>query len=149
MHGSIMLADDDDEITRKHLTSIYHGLRKYMIANNGMWPQRSLELGPEDEQRWWIETLSPYGVTEQDWTDPRHGNVFHEDGMSYGLADFNDRPNTAYRWPTQPWVMTVGPSKGTGQLHLLLPDGRVVTQEELSQITRTVKSDEYNSNIDK
>ena len=121
-------ADDDDAITVKHLSTIHNGLSKYLEAHGGVWPQTPLDLDVAAGQKWWIETLRPFGVTAEDWTDPRDGGTPPQDRMTYAVTSFDDQPHRAFRWPNQPWVVTSAFSKKSKQIHLLLPDGSMLTQ---------------------
>ena len=134
----VALADKDDEVTAAHLKVIHTALSKYMKAHEGVWPQMPLDLKPGQEMDWWLKVLSPYGVKEEHLLDPRDDGKRPADRMSYAITAFDGLPNTAYRWPTQPWALTVGPSKQSGEVQLLLPDGRVLLQSEFMKIVRKV-----------
>jgi len=110
------------------------GLSGYMQDNNMVWPQMPKGgFGGNDEalSKWWRDTLQPYGVAEKHWICPSDYQRVDEQtkkqpfNSSYGVCQFDDLPNTPFRWK-QPWVMEHsgfhGLTRGPNQL---MPDGTI------------------------
>lgn len=125
-------AESPDAVTARHFRSIHAGLVRYLEKHNGVWPQtpRIVDQDFPLEQKWWIQTLEPFGVKAEDWTDPREEGKEPEGRMAYTVFAFGLTPRAAALFPDQPWIMTSAPSKTSGEFHLLLSGGRVINQTD-------------------
>jgi hypothetical protein len=106
----------------------------------GHWPQVSPRLARDDSKeyaRLWIEALRPYGLTQENWvcaTQQRSlggPDLTRKDSarVDYNATPFDDRPYTAYLWPTQPWFVEHASVHDGGPL-LIYTNGQVVTLEQ-------------------
>ncbi len=115
----------------QNLKNLYVGLSAY-IDTNGHWPKQP-DFSPDEQEKYedfWIETLKPYGISEDVWKCPgitRLGKI-KADGTSprihYSPTMFDQKPTTPRKWPTMPWVVEIGNAHGRGSL-IILPDGSV------------------------
>ena len=114
------------------------GLNIYMQDHEMVWPQMPTEpfARDEDESAWWEATLKPYGVDRKHWKCPTDQDSLKNSGKeanndefvsSYLVTQFDEFPNTAFRWSEQPWVMEAGAPHGTKNgTNLLMADGSIV-----------------------
>lgn len=122
-----------------NLRSLHGGFSTYLQDHGMVWPQipeSVLDASEEDEEReweWWYNTMKDYGVTKKTWLCPsdsdteeaRLDEAGHYAG-SYVPSQFDETPNTAYRWAAQPWLIERGQFHGKDKgPNLILPDGSV------------------------
>ena len=121
-----------------HLRSLHTCFTNYMLDNEMVWPQVPVEqfAASEDETKewkWWNDTLKPYGSSKALWICPADSDTqdqMHAEGVefagSYIPTEFDNVPNTAFKWSTQPWLLERGSLHGKKQgPNLLMPDGTV------------------------
>lgn len=122
-----------------NLRGLYSGAAFYVI-DQGHWPQIDPTLVRDDSTEYaklWIEALRPYGLSQENWIcATQHRALGSPDytkpeGMrvDYNATPFDDRPNTAYLWPTQPWFVEHASVHDGGPL-LIYTSGRIVTLAE-------------------
>jgi prepilin-type N-terminal cleavage/methylation domain-containing protein len=115
-----------------NLRSIHLGLSSYLSDHGRIWPQGP---SPANEGPWsefWLKTLEPYHVTPETWQCPGITALLKKENASPGEIPplhylptmFDDQPGTAYRWPTQPWLIERANAHGRGTL-ICFPDGSV------------------------
>lgn len=119
------------------ITSLHGGFASYLTDNQGKWPQV-----PKNVQRsgshgdmlakFWYDALKDYGITKRTWMCPGDQRVLEylesEDHYesTYGVTEFDDQPNRAYQWVSQPWLVESGDFHGKGMgPNVLYPDGRI------------------------
>ena len=119
------------------MTSLHGGFASYLTDHQGVWPQ-----APKDVQRkgvqgdmlakFWYDALKDYGITKRTWMCPADDRVLtyleSEDHYesTYGVTEFDDQPNRAYLWVSQPWLVESGDFHGKGKgPNVLYPDGRI------------------------
>ena len=125
-----------------NLRGLYSGASSY-VTDQGHWPQiNPLLVRDESKQyaRLWIDSLSPYGFSQVNWICPSQQRALGSPDLTeknyarvdYNATPFDDRPYTAYLWPTQPWFVEHAAAHDGGPL-LIYTNGQVVT---LSQALR-------------
>jgi prepilin-type N-terminal cleavage/methylation domain-containing protein len=115
-----------------NMRSLHVGLSTYLNDHGNIWPQ-----GPSPEEgpawaRFWIDTLETVDVPARTWECPAiHrmlGNPSRDQitdtSIHYVPTMFDDKPGTARRWPTQPWLVERADAHGNGAL-LCFTDGSV------------------------
>ena len=117
------------------IKSIHSGLTA-SLSDNGIWPQAP-NLAPEALDEWWINTLKPYGVTQKTWICPTMKQLASANGdttsalkSSYVIARFDDKPNSAYKYQTQPWLIEKADFHRNGP-NVCFPDGSVQSLESI------------------
>ncbi len=122
-----------------NLRGLYSGAACY-VMDQGHWPQISPSLLAGDSKDYanlWIQALSPYGLSQQNWICPTQQRSLGDPDLTkkeaarvdYNATPFDDRPHTPYLWPTQPWFVEHAAEHDGGPL-LIYTSGRVVTLEE-------------------
>jgi prepilin-type N-terminal cleavage/methylation domain-containing protein len=110
-------------------------LNGYLQDHSMIWPQ--LPKAPfareQDEWAWWENTMREYGVGRRNWICPSEADFYklaknanpNEFVSSYIVTQFDEFPNTAFRW-NQPWIMERGGfhGKNVGP-NMLMPDGSI------------------------
>ncbi|MEI6351501.1 MAG: type II secretion system protein [Verrucomicrobiota bacterium] len=122
-----------------NLRSIHIALGSY-LTDNEQWPQCPEDLDRVAEEKFWIETLRPYGMSDSAWICPtlkRRLAAMPSDSpdrpkIHYTPAQFDDKPTTPYRWPTMPWALENGDLHGNGCL-FIRGDGAI---KELNDLIR-------------
>ena len=118
-----------------NMRSLHAGLSVYLQDHNLVWPQ---EPNSDDDDEiedwtWWYETLKPYDIPKKTWICPADRDGTENDNTdgaklisSYAPTQFDDEPNSAYRWMT-PWIIERGQNHGhqTGP-NMVLPNGDVI-----------------------
>ena len=102
-----------------------------------VWPQiPETVLDDESEQsdkeaEWWFDTLKDYDVPKKTWICPGDNDrkkILEAEDIhvsTYTITQFDDIPNTAYRWK-QPWVVEDGDMHGRGKgPNMIFPDGSI------------------------
>ena len=122
-----------------NLRGLYSGAACY-VTDQGHWPQIDPTLARDDSKEYanlWITALGPYGLSQQNWicaTQHRalgSPDLTRKDGarVDYNATPFDDRPNTAYLWSTQPWFVEHAAVHDGGPL-LIYTNGRILTLAE-------------------
>jgi prepilin-type N-terminal cleavage/methylation domain-containing protein len=112
------------------------GLSGYLQDNNMVWPQKpsgGFNGDTGQEAKYWLDTLSAYGVSQKNLICPNDGasiKAFNDDPntavTSYAVCYFDETPGTAFKW-NQPWVMEHSGFHGaTRGPNMLMPDGTIV-----------------------
>lgn len=109
-------------------------LNVYLQEHNMTWPQEpSAGFAEETEMwKWWEQTMTEYGVARKHWICPSDAGANNEKNLggdtffgSYVPTNFDEYPNTAFRWK-QPWLIErAGYHGGTRGPNMLMPDGTV------------------------
>jgi prepilin-type N-terminal cleavage/methylation domain-containing protein len=106
-----------------NLRSLYTSFSSY-VSDEGRWPQYhyKTDMLSQDYESWWINKMTPYGVTSETWLCPvlkalklkgANGKPLR---MHYVPTQFDANPQSPYRWPTQPWIVETGNAHGDGAL---------------------------------
>lgn len=113
----------DCQAVRDRLQKAHAGLVKCLTEAKGIWPQVPANVTWDNRQRWWMQLLKPFGVEEKVWDQDPHLMV----------TPFSDGLLTAYRWGTQPWLVTETTVHGVayvivadGSVHSWLVDNRLL-----------------------
>jgi prepilin-type N-terminal cleavage/methylation domain-containing protein len=118
------------------LRVLHGGFMGHMMDNDMVWPQMPPEvfdsLNEDKMWEWYIDILRPYGIGKQTWTCPTdvsdNEEMFSEDKHvgSFIPTLFDERPNTAFLWGNQPWLIERGEMHGKGDgPNIVMPDGSV------------------------
>jgi type II secretory pathway pseudopilin PulG len=126
-----------------NMRSIHSSLANYLQDRSAIWPQEPENLDQKAHDNWWLQTLEPYGAPEEVWQCPtikrkilsKASSKGSGPRLSYSPTSFDDRPGTAYRWSTQPWLMEIGNMHGAGAL-ICFPDGSTKTTNEVMGYTK-------------
>lgn len=115
-----------------NMRAIHVGLGSYLNDHANVWPQ-----GPSPEEgapwaKFWIETLQPQGIAETTWEcpaiksmlGPQPKGEITDNSIHYVPTMFDDKPGTARRWPTQPWLIERADAHGNGAL-ICFTDGSI------------------------
>lgn len=115
-----------------NMRSITVALHDYLHDHQNVWPQ-----GPSlnDEAAWekfWLEALKDYGITEKTWQCPSFNS-----SLAAGGVPLDERPKVHYvptmfpaeagiatRWSKQPWLIERTSVHKDGA-HICFPDGAV------------------------
>lgn len=121
-----------------NLKALHGGFASYLSDNQMIWPQlpEGLKLGEggsSQKAEWWFNQLQPYGITKKTWVCPAADadvqKVTETEGYytsTYTVTRFDEQPNRAYQWISQPWVIESGDMHGVGKgPNVLFPDGRI------------------------
>ena len=125
-----------------NLRGLYSGASSY-VTDQGHWPQINPNLSRDNSKeyaRQWIEALSPYGISQVNWVCPTQQQSLGGPDLTeknyarvdYNATPFDDRPYTAYLWPTQPWFVEHASVHDGGPL-LIYTNGQVVTLAQAMQ----------------
>jgi len=99
---------------RIRLQKIHAGFVKRLIDTKGIWPQIPRDVKQADRNQWWMQLLKPYGVEESVWDgDP-----------PFMVTPFTKPLLNAYRWGTQPWVITTCEIQGV--TFMIRADGSII-----------------------
>jgi hypothetical protein len=131
------------------LKALHAALVKYLIAHKGVWPQQPDDLIDGDDERkflkWWTDQLRPFGAKDTDWyvSEQGEGNKEHWDGdrplISYIPTSYEAAPLTAYRWRSQPWLITRFQAPGG---IILFPEGTVKIMPFAEEMMKLAVKDE-------
>lgn len=122
------IARAQEAVCTANMRAIHGGIGRYLEDNRLVWPQGPLP----HQQGWanfWVTTLAPYGIKKDTWECPTIQTMRRQMGetnftLSYYPATFDTRPNIAYRWTGQPWLMEIADAHGKGPL-ICFPDGSI------------------------
>lgn len=120
-----------------NLKTLYGAFGSY-LAEYSEWPQipedKNIDTGDGENAYWefWITTMKPYRVVEQDWLCPtdrreRAANQKPDEREkfegSYVPTEFDSGPSTPTAW-RQPWFLERADFHGDGPL-MMMPDGSI------------------------
>ncbi len=123
-----------------NLKNLYVGASGY-ILRDGCWPQIDTTLIRSREyDRAWIKALAPYNISRETWICPtiQYGlqgvdfNKPENARIDYIATPFDSKPNTPYKWSTQPWFIERADSHGRGNL-MIFANGSVRELSEFRQ----------------
>jgi type II secretory pathway pseudopilin PulG len=119
------------------MKSLHAGFASYLGDHQMIWPQVPDGLEREGAQgdmlaKFWYDSLKEYGITKKTWicpSDDRLKEVLESDDhyeSTYAVTQYDEQPNRAYQWVSQPWITESGDfhGKGVGP-NILFPDGRI------------------------
>lgn len=120
-----------------NLRSLHASLGSYMLDHSRVWPQipnGTLDDDSGDSENdsvaeFWFKTLEPYGAHRETWLCPSERASFKTDfdekvfDSSYGVTEFEDTPDIAYKW-YQPWLVERG-GFHMGDANRVMPDGSI------------------------
>jgi len=127
----------------QNLRNLYTGLASY-TTQYGHWPQCPHKLGSSEYDQWWMDELARVGINEKTWQCPtltreNQAQLVKQDHvdlskkkkkeLQYMPTNFDEKPSTPYKWPTQPWLIEVYGGHGNGAL-MIFPDGSVAAFNE-------------------
>jgi prepilin-type N-terminal cleavage/methylation domain-containing protein len=127
-----------------NLRSLSVALNGYLQDNNMIWPQlpqsnnnstsNNSTMSGKQINKWWRDTLTPFGITERNWVCPNDSATLKHlqtetpdqfNASSYTLTQFDELPGAAFKWQ-QPWVMERAGFHGkTRGPNMLMPDGTI------------------------
>lgn len=115
-----------------NMRSIHLGLESYLNDHNNIWPQGPSPLEGTPWAEFWIRTLEKEGIPQKTWECPVIYRMLGspprdritEDSIHYTPTMFDDKPGTARRWTTQPWLIERADAHGNGAL-LCFTDGSI------------------------
>ena len=115
-----------------NLRNLYGAAAGY-VQQHGRWPQvdpAGLRTGQYAKD--WIVELEPFGIARKNWICPTMqrslGNPDYtkekHTRLDYIATNFDEQPNTPYKWRAQPWFAEKGAVHGQGPL-LIGSDGNI------------------------
>jgi type II secretory pathway pseudopilin PulG len=115
-----------------NMRSIHIALEGYLNDHKDVWPQGPSPLEGAPWAEFWIRTLEPGGIPPRTWECPAiyrmlgnpQRNDITADSVHYIPTMFDDKPGTARRWPTQPWLVERADAHGNGAL-ICFTDGSI------------------------
>lgn len=115
-----------------NMRSIHVALGTHLNDNKDVWPQGPSPLEGTPWAEFWLHVLEPQGISRRTWECPAiyrmMGNPSRDqvtaESVHYMPTMFDDRPGTARRWPTQPWLVERADAHGNGAL-ICFTDGSV------------------------
>ena len=126
-----------DGACMSNLRSLHASFAGYMLDHAMVWPQLpgggdNLDVTEENDPlaEFWIKALEPYGAHRNTWLCPSERQSYAEDfddkkfDMSYVPTQFDETPNVAYQWVSQPWLIERG-GFHDGQANQVMPDGSI------------------------
>jgi type II secretory pathway pseudopilin PulG len=123
-----------------NLKNLYAGAAAY-VQQNQTWPQIQSGASKAEKEAYakgWIESLRPFGLVEKNWLCPSVARILRdrelldnddEVRIDYMATPFDERPNTPYLWPTQPWFIERGAVHQGGNL-MIRTNGQIVSLQE-------------------
>ena len=121
-----------------NLTSLHGGFASYLGDHQMMWPQLPQDGLPRNSQlgdmlaKFWYDELKDYGILKKTWLCPGDEDAKHvlesdeHYESTYTVTEFDEQPNRAYQWISQPWVIESGDFHGRGNgPNIVFPDGRI------------------------
>ncbi len=123
-----------DAVCMGNLRSLHAALSSYLTDHGEVWPQYpntdDSSGGDSTKDKWWYETLKPYGPTRKTWICPSHpvDSATENDPQNYDSSylptPFGPEQNIAYRWK-QPWVVEIGGFHDGNQANQVMPGGEI------------------------
>jgi type II secretory pathway pseudopilin PulG len=118
-----------------NLRQLYVGGAAY-VQENGHWPQVNPALLQQPNHAYdeaWIEDFMPFGIGRGTWICPtierELGGIDYTQAENYRTdyiaMPFDNKPRTAYQWPSAPWFVERGNVHGNGNL-VIQANGAVV-----------------------
>ena len=115
-----------------NMRSIHIALASYLNDNGNIWPQGPSPIKGYEWANFWVKCLEPQGVSAKTWECPAiyrmlgnpPRNTITSDSIHYIPTMFDDKPGTALRWPTQPWLIERADAHGYGAL-ICFTDGSI------------------------
>jgi len=115
-----------------NMRSLHVALGTHLNDHKDVWPQGPSPLEGAPWAEFWIQVLEPQGITRQTWECPAiyrmMGNPSRDEvtaeSIHYMPTMFDDKPGTARRWPTQPWLVERADAHGNGAL-ICFTDGSI------------------------
>lgn len=144
-------AEKVDAITK--MKGMYASLSSY-VAEKHDWPQEPEEVDHEQLWEWWMNTMKPWGLSQESWFSTAHlravNRIRKESGQksvemsdmgkdsalkipSFFPAKFDDY-DEAYSSRYQPWVSETGEYRGDEGHMVVTPGGTVMTMPGMSAI---------------
>ena len=115
-----------------NLRTLHVGLGSYLNDSKDVWPQ-----GPSPDEgvpwaKFWLNVLEAQGVPPTTWQCPAINRMLGSpprdqptaDSVHYMPTMFDDKPGTARRWATQPWLIERADVHGNGAL-ICFTDGSI------------------------
>ncbi len=115
-----------------NMRSLHVGLGTYLNDHQDIWPQGP---GPNTGAPWaefWIRTLETVDVPARTWECPTIYSKLNKpsrdtitgNSVHYIPTMFDNKPGTARRWPTQPWLIERADVHGNGAV-ICFTDGSI------------------------
>ena len=110
-----------------NMRGLHLALSSYLNEKNH-WPQPS--SWAEAEGTWWIQEMEPYGADAKMWHCPTITRMEQDlpagqkSQIHYWPTLFDDKPMTARRWATMPWLTEIADAHGDGAL-IIFTDGSI------------------------
>jgi prepilin-type N-terminal cleavage/methylation domain-containing protein len=128
-----------DATCMANLRGLHAGFSGYLGDHAFVWPQSPEhrkdaqdDIDEDELCKWWIDQLKPYGLARKSWicqADPVRSSVDLNDekhyDMSYIPTPFDEVPNRAYDWKSQPWLIEQGGFHDKGAANKVMPDGSI------------------------
>lgn len=121
-----------------NLKALHAGFASYLEDHAMVWPQVPEDMSRQSGQegsplaKFWYEQLKDHGIPKKSWLcpgDDDRKDVMESEtvyGSTYLVTEFDDQPNRAYQWATQPWLVEKGDLHGVGKgPNVLFPDGHI------------------------
>jgi competence protein ComGC len=120
-----------------NMTSLHGGFALYLNEHQMVWPTVPAEIERDGVNgdmlaKFWFDALKDYGITQRNWLcpgDDHFKNTLDSDtrfGSTYSVTEFDDQPNRAYQWVSQPWIIESAEFHGKGKgPNVIYPDGRI------------------------
>ena len=125
-----------------NLRGLYAAAHSY-VQDKQSWPQISTKGIQEPRYALeWIQALEKYSISRKNWICPstqrNMGNPdVYDDKLArvdYYATPFDSKPNSAYRWPTQPWFIERGDMHGDGNL-IIFTNGQLKSLTDVRRDT--------------
>ena len=119
------------------MKSLHGGFALYLGDHQMIWPQVPDDLEREGDHgdmvaKFWYDSLKEYGINKKTWlcpADERVKDILETDEhyeSTYTVTEFDEQPNRAYQWVSQPWIIESAENHGKGVgPNVLFPDGRI------------------------
>lgn len=126
----------------QNLKSLYIATTNYMTSSGGRWPQ--IYLSKDESVKYaeaWEDVLHPYGITWQNLVCPTAQlNLGNPDvskpkahRTDYIAMRFDDNPNTAIKWPLQPWFAERQDTHGRGNM-MILTNSQIIDLKQAAKM---------------
>ena len=120
-----------------NLKSLHAGFAGYLLDHQMVWPQlpgniTEEGMSGENDQiaEFFIKAIEPYGAHRETWLCPSDRESFAESydeknyDASYIPTQFDNEPNAAYRYGTQPWLIERGGFHDQ-KINRIMPDASI------------------------